>query len=376
MKILFPIGAFFPAQTGGPSNSVYWLICGLRTYGIHATVVATYLGIKLEHEIPANQWLREDSVTRIYQKTLIHYLPIRAFYKVWQSIGTAHVVHLTNLFYPLSFFTALLVKFYSGKVLVWSCRGELDPDALKYSYWKKFFILNLIRLLNHNKQIIFHSTCDSESIYIQSHFGSSARVIQIPNLVVLPDRINEVKGSYFLYLGRIHPKKAIENLIIAFAEAPLFLSTNYELRIAGNDENEYGAHLHDLVDKLGLKNKVLFLGHVDGVEKQRLLAGAYFSFMPSHTENFGNVVVEAMAQGTPVVASQGTPWSVLDEFKAGFWVKNDSNSLKLVIDQIIGMAEDEYMIYSMNALELSRKYDTYENSKKWVEFYELLSSKS
>lgn len=74
------------------------------------------------------------------------------------------------------------------------------------------------------------------------------------------------------------------------------------------------SYLDDLkkqVKRLGLEHKVKFERPVEGLEKQELFASSYCSFLISESENFGNVVIEAMAQGTPVVTSLGTPWSIL-----------------------------------------------------------------
>ena len=62
-----------------------------------------------------------------------------------------------------------------------------------------------------------------------------------------------------------------------------------------------------------------FIGNVLERRKSSLLRGKCL-VMPSHTENFGIVAVEAMAQGTPVIASKNTPWEIIEKRKAGFWV--------------------------------------------------------
>ena len=49
--------------------------------------------------------------------------------------------------------------------------------------------------------------------------------------------------------------------------------------------------------------------------------------MPSHNENFGNVVVESLSQGTPVIASTGTPWKILEKYHAGYWIKNNPENI-------------------------------------------------
>ncbi len=81
------------------------------------------------------------------------------------------------------------------------------------------------------------------------------------------------------------------------------------LKIAGDNDNTYGRSLKKQVEELNLIDRIKFIGQIEAHEKQVFLAGSYFNFMPSHTENFGLVVVESLAQGTPVVATIESPWS-------------------------------------------------------------------
>ncbi|MEM8526421.1 MAG: glycosyltransferase, partial [Bacteroidota bacterium] len=179
--------------------------------------------------------------------------------------------------------------------------------------------------------------------------------------------------ALFLYLGRIDSKKAIENLIEALNEAELFLPSDFQLKIAGNAHNPYGIQLVELVRKLDLKHKVKFIGHIEGAAKQKLLASAHFLFMPSHTENFGIVVAEALGQGTPAVASKQTPWSILAAKRAGFWVDNDVKSLADCIDKILRLHPKEYEIICSNTRPLAvQEFDIQQNIHKWQEIYQIL----
>jgi glycosyltransferase involved in cell wall biosynthesis len=76
------------------------------------------------------------------------------------------------------------------------------------------------------------------------------------------------------------------------------------------------------------------VGHVIGDVKERLFSNADILVLPSYTENFGMVVVEALAHGVPVIASTGTPWSRLDEMGCGLWVPNNPKSLATAIQRM------------------------------------------
>jgi glycosyltransferase involved in cell wall biosynthesis len=372
--ILFPIGSFYPAQSGGPNNTIYWITRSLKNNGLHPIIITTDDGIKPEHNINLNQWKDSYYGNVIYNKTLMHYFPYRAFINSWKHLKEAEVVHLTAIFYPLSWMIAITNTIFFKKKIIWSLRGELDDNALVYSAWKKKPILLFIRLFLKNK-VTFHSTCDVETQDIKNNFGNEVSIIQIPNYLELPNLVSVKKEKYLLYLGRIHPIKAIENLIEAINLSQNFKNQEFKLKIAGNYNNPYGKELIALIKKLKLENKVEFVGHIEGNKKQELLAKAYYLVMPSHTENFGNVVVEALAQKTPVIASKGTPWNILETRKAGYWVDNDVQSLVKIIDNVLSQDRKSYDDMSVNALKLAKEeFDIERNIYEWINSYQQIAN--
>jgi glycosyltransferase involved in cell wall biosynthesis len=103
--------------------------------------------------------------------------------------------------------------------------------------------------------------------------------------------------------------------------------SNWRLRIVGPDEVGYHSELKRLVRAEGVADCVSIEGPVFGPEKSHLLAQSDLLVLPSHSENFGAVVAEALAHGTPAIASTGTPWSALETEGCGWWAKPDSISL-------------------------------------------------
>lgn len=109
-------------------------------------------------------------------------------------------------------------------------------------------------------------------------------------------------SPYLLFLSRIHPKKGCDLLIKAFAEVALECSGT-QLVIVGPDQVGLQATLQDLARKLGIENGVHFPGPLYGADKWNAMSGAEAFVLPSHQENFGVVVAEAMACGTPVLTT-------------------------------------------------------------------------
>ena len=370
MKVLYPIGSFYPSQSGGPNNTIYWITRELERRGVRATIVTTMEGIRPDHGVRAGRWQATDYGRVVYYRTRKNDLPFRALWESFRQLPRTDVLHLTSLFYPLSWGLALLNLVTYRRPVVWSPRGELDPPALAFSAGRKRWLLRLLRpLFGH--RVTFHATCEAERTYVHDQFGAGTRTVLVPNYMALPERAVEPVGAYFFYIGRIHPKKAIDELLRALARSTAFRNSGFRMRIAGDAENAYGRELRSLAKDLGIAERVEFLGLVEGERKQRLLAGAYFSFMPSHTENFGNVVIEALAQGTPVVASTGTPWAELEQYGAGYWTPNDPETLCGVIERIFGLSETDYARLRERALALTaERYDVRSGIEQWLRIYQ------
>jgi glycosyltransferase involved in cell wall biosynthesis len=106
------------------------------------------------------------------------------------------------------------------------------------------------------------------------------------------------QGPYVLFLGRINWKKGLDRLIESMPHAP-----RVRLIVAGNDEDGYQPALESLATRYGVLDRVAFAGPVYGADKAALIERARALVLPSYSENFGNVVLEAMAAGRPVVVS-------------------------------------------------------------------------
>ena len=121
----------------------------------------------------------------------------------------------------------------------------------------------------------------------------------------------------------------------AVIEAISRLQVEALLMIAGEGDKAYSGQLKYHVERLGIQKRAFFLGHVTGPKKENLLSSADILVMPSHTENFGNVVLEALSFGLPVIASKGSPWNLLETYQCGYWVENDPATLAATIDTFL-----------------------------------------
>ncbi len=108
-------------------------------------------------------------------------------------------------------------------------------------------------------------------------------------------------SPYFLYIGRHDPHKNLHRIIAAFAA--LSNSKDYELWLAGSTDPRYTPVLQSQVKDLGITEQVRFLNYVPYSELPKIINGAIALVFPSLWEGFGLPVLEAMACGTPAIAS-------------------------------------------------------------------------
>jgi glycosyltransferase involved in cell wall biosynthesis len=125
------------------------------------------------------------------------------------------------------------------------------------------------------------------------------------------------KTRILLFLGRLHPKKGCDMLIEALPR-----DSDFSLVLAGPDQIGWAKNLRAKVD-VDLAQRVIFAGMLQGEEKDGAFAAAEAFILPSHQENFGMSVVEALAAGIPVLISNRVNiWREIDTDRAGF-VEND-----------------------------------------------------
>lgn len=111
-----------------------------------------------------------------------------------------------------------------------------------------------------------------------------------------------VGARFLLFLGRVHPKKGCDLLVAAFA-AVAARDPELELVVAGPDQVAMVADLRAAAEQAGIAARVHFPGMLSGAVKAGAYRAAEAFVLPSHQENFGIAVAEALSTGTPVLVS-------------------------------------------------------------------------
>jgi len=330
MNVLHVTPGFYPAYIyGGPIESVYQLCRYLGRAGCYVKVLTTdangpkaVLNVETSQDVEIEPGLSVRYCHRIIRHTvsptLLHLLPA--------CVRMADVVHVTSV-YSFPTIPTLYACKILGKPTVWSPRGAFQLWEGTRRMHAKAQWDRICRAVLPEK-LVLHTTSEQEAEATRERIKGKEIAI-IPNGVETAEEMKpgaKESGLRLLYIGRLHPIKAIENLLKAcrMLDADRL---SWSLTVAGSGDIPYTAKLCDLIAKLSLQYRVKLVGEVTGAGKEHLYSRADLVVLPSHSENFGLVVAEALAHRIPVIASRGTPWKEVEERGCGLWVSNDPKSL-------------------------------------------------
>lgn len=178
-----------------------------------------------------------------------------------------------------------------------------------------------------------------------------------------------------LFLSRVHVKKGINFLIEAVARLKPEMR-GYTVRIAGEGDENYIAELKLLAQKRGVADIVSFEGGVYGQRKWDLFRQADLFVLPTHSENFGIVVAEALAAGTPVLTTKGAPWSDLESAHCGWWTEIGTDATVDALKAFLSLTEAELEQMGRNGRQLVLdKYAEAQVAKEMVDMYQKMVSR-
>jgi glycosyltransferase involved in cell wall biosynthesis len=235
---------------------------------------------------------------------------------------------------------------YAGSTILYFVfpHGMLDPwfkESFPLKHLKKWLYWPWAdyRVLRDAAAVIF--TSEEERLLARKSFWlyrARERVSPLGMKAAAPPEAREDLFQRFsqlrnkrilLFLGRLHPKKGCDILIEAFGEVR---DNSVSLVLAGPDQVGWQAELQQRVDSLKITDRVVFAGMLQGDVKQAALDAADAFVLPSHQENFGMAVVEALAAGLPVLISNRINiWREIEQDRAGYVEPDDfSGTVRLL----------------------------------------------
>jgi glycosyltransferase involved in cell wall biosynthesis len=186
------------------------------------------------------------------------------------------------------------------------------------------------------------------------------------------DSCPEVRGKRFLlFLGRIHRKKGCDMLINAFAKVAAE-DPDLHLVMAGPDQQLWSAKLKESVNAAGLTHRVHWPGMLKGDSKWGSLFASEAFVLPSHQENFGIAVAEALACGRAVLLADKV--NIAEEIAddgAGLVELDTPEGTLNLLQRWIRMSLEEREAMSQRAYQcFHRRYDMRENAKAIIRLFE------
>jgi poly(glycerol-phosphate) alpha-glucosyltransferase len=266
--------------------------------------------------------------------------------------GSADIAHLHSLWtYP-----SLLVHNWSrktGRPYVTTLNGMLDPWALKNSFFKKKVAAAL-----YAKSSLARSGCiqvNSEAeLNTARAFGLRNPIAIIPNGVAIPDLrsplpdlsdhpVAALKGQsrkLLLYLGRLHPKKGLPDLLTALhrlrAEAE-----GWKLVIAGWSQGGHESELRERATSMQLGDRVVFLGSQFGAHKELCFRQADAFILPSLSEGLPMAVLEAWSYAKPVLMTPACSLPAGYAAGAAIRIEPDVSSIEQGLRQLFGLSDSD-----------------------------------
>lgn len=337
MKLLHVVPTYFPAERyGGPIHSVHGLCRALVQTGHSVDVCTTSVDGSSRLDVPEGTPVDVDGVRVRYFRSWFDRL-------YWSPAMSAHLrsrisgydaVHLHSVFlYPTS--SAAFWATRRAVPYVLAPRGMLVPELISAkSGWVKRAWIAAFERRNLAGAARVHVTSAQEAEDLQRCGLGLAPTMILPNGVDIGEHApRKVTAGQVLYLGRLSWKKNLMPLLDALAAIP-----EATLVLAGPDDEGLATALKQRAELAGCADRIRIVGAVGPDQKRKLFATSACTVLPSLNENFGNVVIEALAQGCPVVVSPGVGARTIVEECGGGLVAagGDAASLRSSIAELLG----------------------------------------
>ena len=345
---------------GGPIEGIIQSIGPMRDLGVEVEVACC--------DSPDAPWLNEDGILNIhplgpassgysYTNKLspwlldnCHRFDAVIVSGIWQYHAYATWRALSGKNVPYFIFT-------HGMLDPWFKKKYPLKHLKKWIYW----LLVEYKVLRDARAVIF--TCEEERVLARKSFWLYKINEVVTNYgtstppVIFPEDINDFLICYpelqgkrvILFCSRIHEKKGCDLLIKAYSEV-VNLDKNLHLLIVGPGEKTYTSQLRLLSEKLGVADRITWTGMLTGRSKWVAFNIAEVFCLPSHQENFGIVVAEALASGKPVLISNKVNiWREIEAGKCGFINEDTVNGTVRSLRSWLLLDPKKYFELSFNA---------------------------
>ena len=313
-------------EGGGPSRSSQALVAALNAAGCDTWLLSCSVGDVA--------WMEGVSHFAAPEKGERH---THFFARVFTEVRP-DIIHLHGIWSWQIHLAAKMARRMEIPYVI-APRGMLESWSLKAKWLKKRIARFLYQDNDLKKAAALHATAASEAEQFRK-LGLKNSIIVSPNGVSLPKgreeskskvEVEQRKGRFrrVLFVSRMHAKKGVLELVEAWARVkPQGWQCELVYTLNGDEERAYEARVKARIGELGMSYGTELTANADFIltgplnddAKWAAYARADLFVLPTYSENFGIVVVEALWAGVPVITTKGTPWQELVERKCGWWI--------------------------------------------------------
>lgn len=362
-------------RSGGPATAIIPMCRALLRQGIEVLLITTDAGLH-GYQRPDGEVSDYKGVPAIFFPSQLgesfkYSRPLAAWLS--SNIQNFSLVHIHAVFNHSSV-AAAHVCYRAGVPYVVRPLGTLEPWSMTQKHFRKRLFWQFSGKGMLRRAAAVHYTTEAEKLATQALFGlNHGRVIALgietePATTLSRDKLAHhfpvlAGDPYVLVLSRLHPKKGLDVLIDAFLSLPPKFA-RWRLVIAGDGPADHVSKL-----KAMSNDRVCFTGWVDGEKKDALLSCAALLALPSHQENFGLCVIEALSHSVPVLLSPHV--NLAKEIvlaNAGWIAIVDKDALAARVAEALEN-EEELARRGRAGKELSKRYSWESAAQGLVELY-------
>lgn len=375
-RVLVLYDGYLPAKNfGGPVVSLSNLInlCGEE--------IEFYI-FTLNHDLNEKKILNDiqQGANKIGKATVYYFtnenFNTRKFENIIEEIQP-NVIYQNGFFNYKILKESLKISSKSNLPLIIAPRGELNKNAFAIKKWKKEPYASLFKyLLFRNKNTYFHSTSLEESKAIEKKLNiENEKIYQLENIPTLNDanllsNNEKNKGKIkIIFLSRIQVKK---NLLYAIKIVNEIESIQIEFDIYGPIENH--EYWNDCKKAMDSAKKNISFKYCGVVERDRIFdvfSNYDIFFFPTLSENYGHVIVEALSAACPILISDQTPWTDINDFGGGYAIDlNNKNLFEKKLLDIANLNNEEHYILRIRAKNyIKSKFSLEELHKRYINMF-------
>jgi glycosyltransferase involved in cell wall biosynthesis len=388
MKVLHVIPGI-SKEDGGPSNAIFPMCRALMDQGVDVVLATTDHGIDVssfESQVPSSK--SGDGKTRTRNSEL----GTRNFYKgvptiffpmqlgqsfkysrpfaQWLSehVGDYDAVHIHAVFNHACIAAARACRQQRVPYIVRPL-GTLDPWSMKQKSLRKraFWHGGVKRMLSSAAAVHYTAKAEQEAtekllslnhgVVVPLGIESSEGCVTTSPKILSPELQSLAQHPYVLVLSRLLPTKGLDVLLDAFVALLRQKEfAHWRLVMAGEGPAEYVTRLRQTAAAANVSDRVLFPGWLDGPAKDAVLQNASILALPSHHENFGLCVMEALNAGVPVLISPQVNLSVEVKAAGAGWVARiDVDSFRGALREAFS-SENERLRRGKAGRELAKQF--------------------